>query len=50
MLGIEYHDQLAHAQRGEYPCTQDTTEGKRLRAGQFWDEETQTDRREQETP
>lgn len=45
-LGIEYHDQIAKAERENAPCTQNTPEGARLRAGQFWDEEKQMDRRE----
>ena len=45
MIGIEYRDQLERAERDEAPCTQDTIEGARLRAGQWWDENTRTDRR-----
>lgn len=29
-------------------CTQKTLEGRKARAGQFWDEETQTDTRDRE--
>lgn len=46
LLGIEYHDQIARAERESEPCTQDTPEGARLRAGQFWDEVKQMDRRQ----
>lgn len=42
---IEYHDQVERAEREKSPCTQDTIEGAKLRAGQWWDDETQTDRR-----
>lgn len=45
LLGIEYHDQIEHAERQGAPCTQHTQEGARLRAGQFWDEAAQKDRR-----
>lgn len=45
LLGIEYHDQLAKAERDFAPCTQDTIQGAKLRAGQWWDEENQRDRR-----
>lgn len=47
LLGIEYHDQLERAERQSAPCTQQTTEGARLRAGQWWDEETKSDTRSQ---
>lgn len=46
MLGIEYHDQIARAERDNAPCTQNTVEGAKLRAGQWWDEETQRDKRD----
>jgi hypothetical protein len=45
LLGIEYRDQLSRAERERHPCTQDTQEGARLRAGQFWDEAAQMDKR-----
>ena len=45
MLGIEYHDQIDKAEKSNAPCTQNTPEGARLRAGQFWDEENQRDKR-----
>ena len=46
LLGIDYSYQVECAERVNAPCTQDTPEGARLRAGQFWDEEKQVDRRE----
>ena len=46
LLGIEYHDQIERAEREKAPCTQATVEGARLRAGQWWDELMQKDRRE----
>ena len=36
---------LADAERSGAACTKDTMEGKRLRAGQWWDEATQRDTR-----
>ena len=42
----EYYIQMDRAERANAPCTQDTLAGAKLRAGQFWDEETQTDRRQ----
>ena len=41
----QYSRQLARAEREGAPCTQDTLEGRRLRAGQWWDEAAQADRR-----
>ena len=48
--GIEYHDQIERAEREGDPCTKLTLEGMRLRAGQFWDEETKSDRRSTPNP
>lgn len=45
LLGIEYHDQVDKAEAARAPCTRDTIEGARLRAGQWWDDEKQIDRR-----
>ncbi len=45
MLGIEYHDQISKAEQSNSPCTHNTIEGAKLRAGQWWDEEKQRDRR-----
>ena len=45
-LGIEYQDQLKKAEDANAPCTQNTLEGARLRAGQWWDEKRQMDKRE----
>lgn len=45
LLGIDYGDQLARAEETKAPCTQDTIEGARLRAGQWWDDEAQRDGR-----
>jgi hypothetical protein len=41
----EYWYTIHRAEREGWPCTKDTEEGARLRAGQFWDEATKTDRR-----
>lgn len=46
LTGLEYHDQLALAERDNLPCTRDTIQGAKLRAGQFWDEAAQKDRRD----
>lgn len=46
LTGIEYHDQLALAERDNLPCTRDSIDGARLRAGQWWDEEKKMDARE----
>lgn len=48
--GIEYKDMLLIAEREGHPCCQIedgvlTEQAKRLRAGQFWDEATQSDSR-----
>ena len=45
LLRKEYHDVLEQAEREKWHCTENTPEGARLRAGQWWDEETQSDRR-----
>lgn len=42
----EYYIQMDRAERAKAPCTQDTLEGRRLRAGQFWDEAKQQDSRD----
>jgi hypothetical protein len=49
LRGVEYYDQLHKAERDGDPCTQNTLEGARLRAGQFWDEAAQKDRRDSPT-
>ena len=41
----EYYIQMDRAERQNAPCTQDTPVGAKLRAGQFWDEATQRDKR-----
>lgn len=46
LLGIEYQDQLEKAEAEKAPCTQDTIEGAKLRAGQWWDDEAKRDRRD----
>ena len=50
LLGIEYHDQVARAERENQSCTQDTLEGAKLRAGQFWNESIHKDRRSADIP
>lgn len=49
LLGIEYRQQIERAEREHYPCTQDTIDGRKLRAGQFWDSEKNCDSREAHT-
>jgi len=43
LIGVEYQDVLARAELKGWPCTKDTEEGARLRAGQWWDEATKRD-------
>ena len=45
MFGIDYYEAMRLAESRKAPCTQDTLEGAKARAGQFWDEATQTDKR-----
>jgi hypothetical protein len=40
---------IEHQERG-CECSKNTPEGARLRAGQFWDEERQCDRRSEPAP
>ena len=42
----DYYVVMARHEAAKCPCTQDTPEGKRRRAGQFWDEAKQRDSRE----
>jgi len=44
---IDYYDEALerHAFRG-CPCAGDSLEGRKMYAGQFWDEEKQMDRRD----
>lgn len=46
LLRIDYGDQITKAEETNAQCTQNTVEGARLRAGQWWDEETQRDSRD----
>lgn len=46
LRGIEYYNQLRRAEEENDACTQNTIEGKKLRAGQFWNEEKQMDSRD----
>jgi hypothetical protein len=48
-LGLDYQEQLAYAQRENWPCTQDTIEGRKLRAGQWWNEAEMRDIRERQS-
>lgn len=41
-----YYVVMREREREKAVCTQDTLEGRRARAGQFWDEATQRDTRE----
>ena len=45
MFDNDYYKSMADAEKNRAPCTQDTIEGAKARAGQFWDEEKQMDRR-----
>ena len=46
LLGIDYYDAMKMAEKENAPCTKATVEGAKARAGQWWDEETQTDKRD----
>lgn len=43
--GDEYSETRARAEAERWPCTKNDEKGARLRAGQFWDDATKTDRR-----
>jgi len=45
-----YHAELADAQERGDVCTRQTVEGAKARAGEYWDEATQRDRRLANTP
>lgn len=45
MLGIGYYEQMQRAENEQAPCTKDTIQGAMARAGQFWDEGNQRDKR-----
>lgn len=45
LFGGDYYKAMKDAEERKAPCTQDTLEGAKARAGQFWDEERQCDRR-----
>lgn len=49
-LSDHYNDVLREAEEQKQPCTQNTPLGQRLRAGQFWDDERQIDRRLEPQP
>lgn len=42
----DYYKSMKAAEDEKAPCTTDTLEGAKARAGQFWDEEKQRDRRD----
>lgn len=44
-FGDDYYKAMKDAEERKAPCTQDTPEGAKARAGQFWDEATQRDKR-----
>jgi hypothetical protein len=46
-FGGDYYASMKDAAERKAPCTQPTLEGAKARAGQFWDEEKQRDRREE---
>lgn len=41
----EYGQTIRRAEEEGWPCTKNDEEGARLRAGQFWDEASKSDRR-----
>lgn len=43
--GVDYSAQVFAAEVNGDECTKDTPEGKRLRAGEYWDEARGVDRR-----
>lgn len=46
MFDNDYYKSMEDAVKNHAACTTDTLEGKKARAGQFWDEATQQDRRD----
>ena len=48
MFGDDYYKAMKDAEETKAPCTTDTIEGAKARAGQWWDEERQIDRRKVE--
>lgn len=50
MFGNDYYKSMEAAEKEKAVCTTDTLEGAKARAGQFWDEEKQMDRRKSESP
>jgi hypothetical protein len=48
VVGYDYSATVLRAEEEGWPCTKNDEEGARLRAGQFWDEATKSDRRTSE--
>ncbi len=46
LTGESYEATVRKAERDRWPCTKNTEEGARLRAGQFWDSKRKVDMRE----
>lgn len=45
MRGISYEAQIRDAEDNHAACTRDDEAARKLRAGQFWDDELKVDRR-----
>ena len=45
LFNNDYYAAMKAAEECKAPCTTDTPEGAKARAGQWWDEEKQIDRR-----
>jgi len=45
MFDDDYYKAMADAEKNKAVCTTNTLEGAKARAGQFWDEDAQQDRR-----
>lgn len=45
LFNDDYYAAMLDAEAEKAPCTTDTLEGAKARAGQWWDEENQRDRR-----
>lgn len=45
LFNNDYYAAMKDAEERKAPCTQDTLDGAKARAGQWWDEEKQQDRR-----
>ena len=48
LIGRDYYEQMRRAEQTHAICTRPTLEGARARAGEFWDDATQSDTRVKE--